>query len=137
MKRREFIAILSGIVVTRPIAGVAQQMNMPVVGLLWASSKPEPGDRLMAGWWEGLGETGFVEGRNVFVEYRWGYERLPTLAADLVARKADVIFAAGGPAAFAAKAATSKIPIVFVVGGDPVGAGLVKSLNRPGGNTTG
>ncbi len=112
---------------------------MPVIGYLNGTS-PVPGETSLAAFRQGLGETGYVEGQNVAIEYRWAmgrYDRLPALVADLVARKVDLIVAGGTPATLAAKSATSTIPIVFTGVGDPVGAGLVGSLARPGGNLTG
>jgi len=136
MRRRELLLLLGGALTTAR-ALRAQQKAMPVIGYL-ASSSPGPN---VAAFREGLGETGYVEGRNVAIEYRWAegsYDRLPALAADLVGRKVDLIVASGGPtSALAAKSATSTIPIVFTAVGDPVRAGLVASLARPGGNVTG
>ena len=139
MRRRELLLLLSG-ALTAPRALGAQQKAMPVLGFL-SSTSPGPYAPFVAAFRQGLSDTGYVEGQNVTIEYRWAegsYDRLPALAADLVGRKVDLIAAAGGiPSALAAKTATSTIPIVFAVGTDPVGDGLVASLARPGGNLTG
>jgi putative ABC transport system substrate-binding protein len=139
MKRREFIAFLGG-ATTWPFAVRAQQAVMPVVGFLYVGA-PEPNANLVSGFRKGLSETGYVEGQNVAIEFRWGnnqFDRLPELAADLVRRRAAVIVAPGTlGTAQAVKTATSTIPIVFASGVDPIQAGLVSSFNRPGGNVTG
>jgi putative ABC transport system substrate-binding protein len=140
MRRREFIALLGGMSAASPLAVLAQQGSMPVVGFLSLRTAAETKE-LLAAFQQGLSETGFVEGRNAAIESRWAdghYERLAPLAADLVSRNVAVIATSGGSAtATAAKAATSRIPIVFSGGSDPVAAGLVASFSRPGGNVTG
>ena len=140
MRRREFLGVMSSAVALGPLPAGAQQQPAPVVGFLHPSS-PEPFGHIIEGFRRGLNDTGFIDARNVAIEYRWArgeYDRLPALAAELVQRRARVILAGGGEVgALAAKAASAIIPILFNTSDDPVKSGLVASFNRPGGNVTG
>jgi putative tryptophan/tyrosine transport system substrate-binding protein len=138
MKRREFILALGGAAAIWPLTARAQQKAMPVIGLL-SPGPPGAGGPLMDGFRLGLREAGYTEGQNVTIEYHWveANDRLPAMAADLVGSKVDLILAITDPVALTAKAASSTIPMVFFIGGDPVANDLVASLARPGGNLTG
>jgi putative tryptophan/tyrosine transport system substrate-binding protein len=140
MKRREFITLVGGAAVAWPLAARAQQAPMPVIGYLGPESPAAFASRVEA-FRQGLGQTGYIEGRNVAIDFRWAesqHNRLPALAAELVARPVSVIVAPGGaPGALAAKSVTTTIPIVFEMGADPIATGLVQTLNRPGANITG
>jgi putative ABC transport system substrate-binding protein len=139
MRRREFISLIGSTVAAWPLAALAQQPVLPLIGFLNSHSPGPSNDRSLAAFRQGLGETGYVEGRNVTIDQRWAdnqLDRLPVLAADLLRRPLSVLVAEG-PAVAAVKAATATIPIVFYTGADPVQIGLVASLNHPGGNLTG
>ena len=140
MRRREFVTLLSAAGIAWPLDAMAQRPGTPVIGFLSTRSAADS-TALVAAFRKGLSEGGFVEGQNVSIEYRWAegnWDRLPALVTDLVRQGVAILVTTGGePSALAAKAATSLIPIVFIIGGDPVKLGLVASFNRPGGNATG
>ena len=140
MRRRDFLTLLGGVVAATPLAASAQEARkLPRIGFLGNSTATLEAN-LVGPFRDGLRDLGYVEGRNILIEYRWAegnYERFPSLIAELVALKPDVIVTAGTPAAVAVKKATASIPLVMVAVGDPVGTGLVASLGRPGGNATG
>ncbi len=139
MRRREFITLDGGAAAMWPLTSRAQQPAMPVIGYLSTLSEAQ-GLHMLAAFRRGLGEVGFADGRNLAIEFRWAegqFDRLPAMAAELVRRPVNLLLAQAPPAALSAKAATTTIPIVFVVGFDPVAFGLVASLNRPDGNATG
>ena len=140
MRRRDFLTLLGGVVASAPLAASAQEARkLPRIGFLGNSTATLEAN-LVGPFRDGLRDLGYVEGRNILIEYRWAegnYERFPSLIAELIALKADVIVTAGTPAAIAVKKATASIPLVMVAVGDPVGTGLVASLGRPGGNATG
>jgi putative ABC transport system substrate-binding protein len=141
MQRREFIRLIGGVAAARPLAARAQQPAMPVIGFLSSGSAGSSNDVRIVGFSHGLNESGFMEGRNVTIQYHFAeghYDRLPAMVADFVNRKVAVVAAMGGVnTALAAKPASATIPVVFANGSDPVQFGLVESLNRPGGNMTG
>ena len=137
--RRDLLTLLGNAAISWPLIASAQQKALPVIGFL-AGTSPGPSAANVAEFRRGLSESGYLEGQNLAIEYRWAegrYDRLLALAADLVGRKVDVITTGGNPPTLAAKSATSTIPIVFLTGADPVATGLIASLARPGGNLTG
>src|ERR1051325_134744 len=140
IKRRDFVALVVSVTAFRPVVATAQKEATPVIGFV-SSLAASDAPTVIEAFRQGLGETGYVEGRNVAIEYRWAaghYDRLPDLIADLIRRPVAVIAAINGtPTVLAAKAATATIPIIFAIGGDPIAPGLVKSFARPGGNITG